>query len=481
MKYFLLLFLFASTYIAQIIDTNKIDSFINKTRERLNLQTGFSISVVVKDSIIYKKGYGYIDIDNKTNTTSETPFYIASATKSFVAALNKILMNEKVIDIDEPISTYLPDFKFQTKPLDTETISIRDLLTHKHGIVSLPAVLRTAFTGDYTKEKLFELYQNAEFTGVNFKYSNDGYVFNSLILEKVTGKTWQNLLEEKIFIPLEMNNTSSKVSDYTSLVLPKAYSTINGEIRELPFLKEDKTMHAAGGIISTAEDLSNWLIFNLGNEEFNSKKILPKSDLDEIHSAQVNCEKTFWKYNRYSYGLGWYLSDYNGETLIHHFGGYTGAKSHISFMPEYKIGIVALTNDEGDGYYLTEIAADYVYNLFTGKDADQIAEEELKIILNNQEEANSVEKEEKSKIKSDWNSELLVGEYYSEDFGQVVINENLHLKFGNLNGDLIPSDNKKFICDLKAFRLKVEFTEEDGKVIELILHGPTSLVFQKVK
>ena len=95
MRYFLLLFLFASTYIAQIIDTNKIDSFINKTRERLNLQTGFSISVVVKDSIIYKKGYGYIDIDNKTNTTSETPFYIASATKSFVAALNKILMNEK--------------------------------------------------------------------------------------------------------------------------------------------------------------------------------------------------------------------------------------------------------------------------------------------------------------------------------------------------------------------------------------------------
>lgn len=486
MKYFLAITFLIINVFGQSIKTNKIDNsrinrFVEQTREKLELETGLSVVAVIGDSVVYKNGFGYIDIDNEMKATTESPFYLASATKSFVALLNKILMNEGLLDLDEPISTYLSEFKFETKPLNAESISIRDLLSHKHGILSIPATVRTAFTGDHDFEKLKQLYQKPKYVGIKFRYSNDGYVLNSLIIKDYLKRDWNDLITEKIFIPLKMENTSTKASFFSAHQLPKAYSTNNGKVTELKFLKKDNTMHAAGGIISTADDLGNWLKFNLGDGKFNHVQIIPEKDLEEIHSPQVNCDLSFWKYNRYAYGLGWYIAEYQDEVLVHHFGGYSGARSHISFMPKHNIGIAALTNDEGDGYYLVDLIADYIYNLYLGKDADSIANEELQILIEKKNKEQKKDSEQNHTVESSYDTHNLIGKYTNDDFGKIIISnqDKLMLEFGNLTGELIPSSDEMFSVDLTAFKFKVEFIKENNKITALNLHGPTTIHFVK--
>ncbi len=468
-------------------DKNKIDNFIQTVQKKLNLQTGLTIGIVVGNKVFFQRGYGYLNIEEKIKADENTPFYIASATKSFTAALTKILAEEDTLDIDISIDNYLPDFHFEKEPLNTQTISIRDLLTHRHGIFSIPAVVRTAYTGQLTKEKLFEIYKNPRFTGIQFNYTNDGYVFTSLIIDKVMNKSWCDLMKEKIFIPLKMNNTSCRISDYKKAELPKAYNTKNGEVETLPFLKTDKTMHAAGGIVSTTNDLCNWLIFNLNDGEFNGKQILSRISMREIHSPQIRLKKTFWEYYRFAYGLGWYLSDYNDELLIHHFGGYAGARSHISFMPEYNIGVVSLTNDDGDGFYVVDLIADYAYNVLTDKeDADEIAEKELQIILDEveKEKAKETEKDESTEeVKSKYDYEKLTGHYTNDDFGEIKItnNDQLFFEFGNLTGNLKPISETEFQVDLTAFKVKIDFVKEEDQIIKLIFKGPSRIEFTKLK
>ncbi|RPI69877.1 MAG: class C beta-lactamase-related serine hydrolase, partial [Ignavibacteriales bacterium] len=375
------LFLFQNFSFPQQDAVNeKLDAFIKNVREELKLKTGLSISVVKEGKVFFSKAYGYADIEKEITADTYTPFYIASSTKSFLGTLAKILSDEGVINPDSPISVYLPELELQP-PLNPDIITIRDLLTHRSGIESFAIILRTAFTGQQTDEKIMELFGSAEFTKREFRYTNTDYVLVSLIIKKVTGKDWKELMKEKIFSPLRMDNTSAIVSSYRPGSLPVGYKSLDGEAVPYSFSKTDETMHAAGGIYTSTDDLSNWLIFNLGDGTYNGKRILSEYSLDEIHSAQINYSQTFFTYNRFAYGLGWIRSDYNGRLLIHHFGSYSGARSHISFMPEEQTGVAVLINDDGDAFYTVDLIADYVYNLLDENvNADSIAAEELKII-----------------------------------------------------------------------------------------------------
>lgn len=479
---FLFILIFAGNLYSQSIDSQEIDSFIKKVRGELNLTTGFTIGVVIGDTTVFTNGYGYSNIEKEIKATPDSPFYIASSTKSFTATLVEMLTENDTLDIDMPISKYLPGYDFDNENLHCNLISMRDLLTHRSGILNFPSVIRTAYTGQHTNEKLFELYKkSSRFTTHQFKYGNDGYVFTSLILDELYKKPWQELMKENLFIPLEMNNTSCKISNYDPVEL-RAYANKNGQIEELQFVKADNTMHAAGGIVSTANDLCNWLKFNISEGEFNGKQILSRRKLKEMHSSQIGCSVTFCEYKRFAYGLGWYLSDYNNELLIHHFGGYAGARSHISFMPEHNIGVVALTNDDGDGFFVVDLIADYIYNLYLGKDADKIAMEELNEILSEMEKETEQPDTDKEEVVSNYSVNSILGNYYSNEFGEIeiVASGNLQLRFGNLIGELIPSTESQFKVLLGSFNTKIEFAEENNKISQLIFYGPIKIIFDKM-
>ncbi len=392
------------------------------------------------------------------------------------------------LNLDDPISEYLPGLELPP-PLNTKTISLRDLLTHRSGIESIPIVLRTAYTGQHTDKKLLELFSKCRFTGKKYRYTNTDYVLASIIIDSVTGKSWKDLLKEKIFDPLGMKNTSAYVSHYTKTDLPTNYTTTDGHAEEVGLEKTDATMHAAGGIYSTADDLAKWLIFNINNGRFNGKQIISDESMKEIHSAQIDFHQTFFKYKRFAYGLGWIRSNYNGKLLIHHFGSYVGTRSHISFMPGEKIGVAILINDDGDAFYTPDLFADYVYNVFGGlKKADSIAYAELNLIMAGAEKAK--EKKESKKepgkisVPEDFNYNNYTGIYTDNDFGSVKIEkkkDGLFLAYGNLKGDMSFKDQKNFTAVLGEFKVKVEFNFEDnaGAAEGLVIYGPVKMSFKK--
>ncbi len=421
---------------------SKVDSLIRSVRKTLQLKTGLSIAVVRNDKMIFSKAYGYSDVENNVKAKTSTPFYIASSTKSFTAELIKLLSDEGVVNIDEPINKYLPDLELPS-PLSAKMISLRDLLTHRSGIENIAVILRTAFTGQHTNDELLKLFSKSEFSGIKYRYTNTDYVLASLAIEKQTGKSWKDLLKEKIFDPLEMKNTSAYVSYFPKDELPKNYTTLGGKLEKIDFDKTDKTMHAAGGIYSSADDLANWLIFNINRGKFKNTQIISPLSMDEIHSSQINFKQTFFKYKRFAYGLGWIRSDYNGNLLIHHFGSYTGSRSHISFMPEKNIGVVALTNDDGDAFYTVDLFADCIYNLLNNNpQTDSIAEAELSGILKDyyKEKAEAAKENPQSTYPENFKFSHYTGTYTSEEYGKMIIEEkenSLSIIWGNMNGNLI--------------------------------------------
>ncbi len=478
--YLIISLIFVVNLSAQQIDKSKIDKFIKEARERLKLKTGLAVSVVIDDQIVFSEAYGYANIEEEIEATPDSPFYIASAGKSFMSTLTQILTEKDTLNIDKPISYYLPAYEFEDQSLRSNLITIRDMLSHRSGIDNIPVKIRTSYTGQYDNQTLLNLYKFSRFTTPEFNYTNDGFIFTSLILEKMYNQSWRELIKNYLLTPLQMKNTSTRVSHFDPGLL-QAYSTKKGSVKNLSFLKKDNTMSAAGGIVTTANDLGNWLIFNINGGKFNNEQLLPKRKVDELHSSQISCDKKFWAYDRFAYGLGWYLSDYRDELLIHHFGSFSGSRSHISFMPKYKIGVSALTNDDGDAYYLADLVADYIYNLFLGKDAEEIAQKELKPLID---KMNSYKKEmdkpaEDNMVKSIWDADQLLGTYTNKTWGEIEINNDGKLIFnwGNIQSDLVPATEKLFVTYAGPFKARVEFVEDEGMVRQLNLIGPGKLEF----
>lgn len=189
-----------------------------------------------------------------------------------------------------------------------------------------------------------------------------GYIVAALAMEKAAKETWQVILQKKIFVPLGMKNTSaysSKAKLSANFALP--YASNNGTFVELP-VKNDETMHAAGGIVASAEDLTRWLIFNMNEGKLHGKQIMSSTSLEEVLSPQINQSRSFYKFRRYAYSLGWNLGMYGEEKFIHCFGEFAGYQPHVSFMPAHKIGIVVLTNESSESIFLPDLIAADIYD-----------------------------------------------------------------------------------------------------------------------
>lgn len=306
----------------------------------------------------------------KSSLNNNSPIYIASSTKSFTGTLLKILEDRKVLDLNKSLYDYLPQLNFRDS-IDTKNISIKSLLNHTHGTFSNSMTWKTAFLGysGNNEELINDL--NTEFLldlSGNFRYSNVGPIIAGMVVEEVTGETWKAEMQEYIFHPLKMENTSAYVSDYKPEDIRPSLSVSKEKgIIEQGFYKEDITMHAAGGIISTINDLSKWLSANIREDTI----LLNKDSWQELHDSTTPQEKEYFTYRRTGYSLGWDVTEYQHEKILTRFGNLGGISFHISFMPGKKIGIIAFSNDNR-AYLLPHLIADYAYNLINALPADPI-------------------------------------------------------------------------------------------------------------
>lgn len=328
-------------------DTDKLqglDEYIQQAMKDWNVQ-GISVAIVKNGQVILSKGYGYRDTDKKLPVTSQTLFEIGSSTKAFTATAVCMLDDEGKIDLDKPVINYMPTFKMWDDYV-TLNMTPRDLLTHRSG---LPRHDLVWYGTDKTRKELVEALRYLEPSKpfrTTFQYQNMMFMTAGYLVEQVSGKTWEDFVKERIFTPLEMNNSNFSV---TVMQASNDYSTgyneeKDGSVKVIPYRPAD-AVGPAGTINSCSDDMAKWLVFQLGNGNYNGKQLLSESKIREMHTPFITVPSqpsgdVFYS----SYGLGWFITNYRGHTRVEHGGNIDGFSASVCLMPYDSIGIVVLSN-----------------------------------------------------------------------------------------------------------------------------------------
>lgn len=386
-----------------------------------------------------------------SDLSNDAPIYIASHTKAFTGTLLKILEEKKQIDLNKSLYDYLPQIYFKGAG-DTKEIKIRDLLDHTHGIHSVSLVWKTAFLGysGDNRELIEDL--NTDFqldSSHGFRYSNVGPILAGMAVEKQKGKTWKSQMQERIFTPLNMEHTHTRASAYgPGEIRPSLrVTTAKGVIRK-GFPKRDITMHAAGGIVSTINDLSKWLAANIREDS----TLLDSASWAALHTPSAVQDREYFTYRRTGYSLGWDIAEYQGEEILTRFGGLGGISFHCSFMPGRKLGVIAFSNDNR-AYLLPHLMANYAYNLANGLSADQIFEGERAIFDQRfQEEDEIIYPEDSQNLRVDPAHDEILGTYKNTKNWPPIsigIKDNRYLfEWGVLSGTVQSNEKGGYSSDL---------------------------------
>ncbi|HEY0017924.1 MAG TPA: serine hydrolase domain-containing protein [Longimicrobium sp.] len=411
---------------------------------------GVAIAVVTRDGPAYLRGFGVRDVHTREPVTPETGFYIASSTKSFTGMLAAILDQRGVISLDAPLSRYLPELRMNA-PLSADSITLRALLTHTSGLRNDAVVFRTAFSGDHDDAMLVRLLGQSTPIPRTYRYDNLGYVVAALAMERATGREWQDLLRDELFRPLGMMHTTARISEARAAGWPLASPHLTGadSVVRLTMEKQDNTMHPAGGMVTTAGDLVRWLQAQLNEGRVDGRQVVPQAVVRAAHTPHAMHTDTFYRYVRTGYGLGWQTADYEGERMVHHFGGFQGWQAHVSFLPDRGIGVVVLINDSSPiGGPAPDLIATCAYDLLLGRpgvNARYAAERERLV-------ANAAET--RQRIRADWERRaarpptpderkpFFAGTYENEMMGTLDVrlrdNRELWATLGNLSARLDP-------------------------------------------
>jgi CubicO group peptidase (beta-lactamase class C family) len=341
-----------------------IRAFAERAIAALGTAPGMSIAVVQDGRTVLAEGVGEADRGRKAGP--DTPFYIASATKSFTALAIASLARRGVVDLDAPLARWAPDSGIPAEI--AARVTLRDLLSHRSGVDNLPIAFRAAYTGDVPAAGMRSLLPStapdARVPHGGFRYTNGGYNIATTLIEAKTGLGWQELVRREVLAPLGMRATLSRVPGNAAA----AFNGLDpaGPVR-IAFLKRDANLQSAGGLFSTAQDLSRWLKVQLGDGMVDGKRIFPAGLVAATHVRQVALEDDFGPYKRTGYGLGWYLGLYGQEPLLHHFGSFPGSRSHISMMPQHRIGVAVMINEDAAANGLADLVANYAYDRLLGR------------------------------------------------------------------------------------------------------------------
>jgi len=275
--------------------------------------------------IIYHQAMGYADQENRLLLKTNTPFYIASLTKQFTSMAIMMLKERGKLEFDSKLSDFFPDF-----PSYAEQVTIRHLLTHTAGIPDHFEL--GAYKPDLTNTEVLDLLirqPKLEFIpGIQFKFSNGGYVLLALIVERVSGQYFQDFLRDHIFRPLGMNQTL--VYDESKPVVENRALGYN------PFGEKDDyeiLTKGDGGIFSTTGNLFKW-----DQALYSDVLVKPPTLLEAFTSYRLQ--------NRLltGYGFGWAVSDQPTGKIVSHGGGFGGFRAYIERQPNKKRTIIFISN-----------------------------------------------------------------------------------------------------------------------------------------
>ncbi len=350
-----------SADISQNTALQGFDDFVRTIMQAWNVQ-GLAIAIVKGDEVIFSQGFGKRDVAQSLDVTPQTLFPIASCTKAFTTTSMAMLADEGKLDWDTPVRTYLPTFKLYDI-VATERLTPRDIVTHRSG---LPRHDLMWYNSSASRQELFDRLQYLEPTKdirTLWQYQNLMYMVAGYLVGQVSGRSWEEFVQQRIFNPLHMatSNFSIVTTAESASNFSHPYREVSGEVKEIPFYGAQGAIGPAGAIVSSVTEMSQWLLLHANKGKFGDTQLVSENSIAQLHAPQMIIPETS-KYAEMpysSYALGWFVSPYRGQPMLHHGGNIDGFSSLTSLLPRENVGVVVLTNMGG-----TPVPSILTYNIF---------------------------------------------------------------------------------------------------------------------
>ena len=351
---------------AQALRGPQLDSLVGHAMRTFQVP-GLALVIVQNGQVVCAKGYGVRVAGTRQAVDAHTLFAIASNSKAFTAAALGMLVSEGKLQWDDKVIDYLPEFRLRD-PWVTADFTVRDLLTHRSGLALQAGDLMR--TPDSTRFTMADIMHNLRYLPLvapfrsRYAYDNILYLVAGELVARVSGQSWDDFIERRLLAPLQMRESRAafgRIQRNPNVAL--GHQLAAGSPRPIPgpLVEQDA---GAGGIYSSAAELSHWLLLQLGhgravagprlyseavaNEMWTPQTIVPASPNGPYHTHFG------------AYGLGWFLVDVKGQLEVFHTGQDVGMVSAVTLLPELGVGFAVLSNQEGGGavYALTDQLTD---------------------------------------------------------------------------------------------------------------------------
>lgn len=480
-RFFLCLLPFSSILAYSLDDS--FDAYVQQVMKEWEIP-GMALGVIKDGQVIKLKGYGIKDIHTQEPVDEHTLFPLASVTKSFTSTLLAMLVEEKKINWDDPLIKYLPDFELSDSFLARET-TIKDVACHR---LSIESGAYLWYLSSYNQREIYRKLKFFELKGsprTRFNYSNVGYLILGLLSQSVTGRTWGELVKEKILHPLHMRSSLTHLGQ-----LPLQNNIATSHIFCKDHLETRKWLDfencaPAIAMSSNVVDLLKWVSFHLKHDA---------GFLKEMHSPQMLITDEYWTSFFpdsicLTYGFGLFVHDYKGRKVLQHAGCSEGANAAIAMVPEEGLGIVVLINRDVWGYFAQAICYK-LYDTFYHTTSRNTSEEFLskyhvKRSMCTNSETQSLESKEKHTPPS-LNLQQYCGTYHHPLYDQIVIHieeDTLCVSSLSFNGFLRHFHSDTFVLVSSApsiEQLFIEFSiDKEKNVSGMLIKIPDNAYFSK--
>jgi CubicO group peptidase (beta-lactamase class C family) len=314
---------------------------------------GLAIAVVKDDETVYAEGFGVRKLDEPEQVDEHTLFGIASLTKAFTTAALAMLVDDGILDWDDPVIRYLPDFQL-SDPWVTREITVRDLLIHRSGLgrmIGNRLQFMTNRSSDELTYRLRYLEPQASFRA-DYIYNNMMYMVAGRVIESVSGQMWHEFVSERIFTPLGMERSNFSIYDLEgeeNAAWPHQY--IEGDVSAIP-RRDFDNIGPAGAVNASVYELTRWMRLHLGTPgEIDGETLISPAAMIELHRPQSVIPVQQPDKEFAAYGLGWGVRIYRDRIALRHAGASDGMNAFIVLVPGENLGVVILTNIFNDFTY----------------------------------------------------------------------------------------------------------------------------------
>jgi CubicO group peptidase (beta-lactamase class C family) len=345
------------------------------------LAPALGVAVIMDGRTIYMKSHGSADVSAGVSADNRTLWYVASTSKSFTGFGVALLAQQGALRMDAPITKLLPQVRWHPS-VGADSLTLAHFLSHTHRVNDNAVVSSAAFTGAIPEARWPALIELAgRMPTDDLVYTNFGYNVAAMVIDVIRPEGWKRYIEQNIFRPAGMRDTYARVSglDQKRIAKPHRFRADGRYITE-PFFKTDATMNSAGGHLATLRDLARWTIVQADSGIIDGRRVFPAEAVAMSHQLIArhtrDQSKRFAFFDREGWAAGWDIGAYEGERMVSRFGSYHTTRSHLSFLPRRRIGVVAMSS--GGLSLLTDIIAAFVYDLEGGRsNARELAGERM--------------------------------------------------------------------------------------------------------